>query len=90
MIKIKPVGDKQTRLYGNSALFEGGGVLFPEKAPWLDELIAELLAFPNVRNDDHVDSISQALTWSRTRPKPVLTAPIIIYRSDYDQWSNRT
>jgi predicted phage terminase large subunit-like protein len=90
VIKIKPVGDKQTRLYGNSALFERGGVLFPEKAPWLDELIAELLAFPNVRNDDQVDSISQALTWSRTRPKPVLCGPIIIYRSDYDRWSNRT
>jgi hypothetical protein len=47
------------------------------------------LAAGNVRNDDQVDSISQALTWSRTRPKPVLCGPIIIYGSKYDRWSNR-
>jgi predicted phage terminase large subunit-like protein len=88
VIKIKPVGDKQTRLYGNSALFEGGGVLFPEKAVWLDDLTAELLAFPNVRNDDQVDSISQALTWSRTRQKPVLSGVIAVYRSSQNSWSN--
>jgi hypothetical protein len=36
-------------------------VLFPQKAPWLEELEAELFAFPNARYDDQADSISQAL-----------------------------
>jgi phage terminase large subunit-like protein len=43
-----------------------GVVHFREDAPWLDELMAELLGFPGVRHDDQVDSISQALafiTW---------------------------
>jgi predicted phage terminase large subunit-like protein len=38
-------------------------VHFREDAPWLDELMAELLGFPGVRHDDQVDSISQALAF---------------------------
>jgi predicted phage terminase large subunit-like protein len=38
-------------------------VHFPEDAPWLGELMAELLGFPGVRHDDQVDSISQALAF---------------------------
>ena len=44
-----------------SAKFEAGLVYFPEHAPWLPELEAELFAFPGSRHDDQVDSISQAL-----------------------------
>jgi hypothetical protein len=40
----------------------------PEQAPWLDELRAELLAFPKGLYDDQVDSISQALNWM-SRPR---------------------
>jgi predicted phage terminase large subunit-like protein len=36
-------------------------VFFPERAPWLPELEAELFAFPGSKHDDQVDSISQAL-----------------------------
>lgn len=41
--------------------FESSQVLFPEQAPWLAELEAEVFAFPHGRHDDQVDSISQAL-----------------------------
>ena len=37
-------------------------MFFPDWAPWLDELEAELFAFPGSRHDDQVDSISQALS----------------------------
>jgi phage terminase large subunit-like protein len=47
-------------------------VLFPEKAPWLDDLLAELLAFSKGRNDDQVDSVSQLLTHVRLAPRAVL------------------
>jgi hypothetical protein len=44
-----------------SAKFESGQVFFPNRAPWLADLEAELFAFPIGRHDDQVDSISQAL-----------------------------
>ena len=51
------------RLYVNQAKFEAGLVLFPRHAPFLPELEAELLAFPQGKTDDQVDSISQALSY---------------------------
>jgi predicted phage terminase large subunit-like protein len=56
-------GDKVMRLTAQAAHFHAGVVHFPEDAPWLDELMAELLGFPGVRHDDQVDSISQALAF---------------------------
>jgi predicted phage terminase large subunit-like protein len=60
-IGIKPTTDKVARMSAQSAKFEAGLVYFPERAPWLPELEAELFAFPGSRHDDQVDSISQAL-----------------------------
>jgi predicted phage terminase large subunit-like protein len=67
---MKVVGDKIMRLEAQTSLFAGGVVHFPKDAPWRDELLAELLAFPGVRNDDQVDSVSQALnfiSWIESR-----------------------
>jgi predicted phage terminase large subunit-like protein len=63
---FSPVGvqvkqDKKTRMAVQSAKFESGRVYFPRAAPWLQEVEAELFAFPASRHDDQVDSISQAL-----------------------------
>ncbi len=63
VIAINPEGDKVTRLYAVASMFESGGVHFPKDASWLPTLLEELLAFPNYRSDDQVDSISQALAW---------------------------
>jgi predicted phage terminase large subunit-like protein len=57
-------GDKIMRLHAQTAKIEGGFVLFPKEAPWLDTYIHELVAFPNVKNDDQVDSTVFALAWS--------------------------
>jgi predicted phage terminase large subunit-like protein len=62
-IAIKPEHDKLTRMSIQSGKFESGQVFFPIQAPWLTELEAELFAFPNIRYDDQVDSISQALMY---------------------------
>jgi predicted phage terminase large subunit-like protein len=59
-------GDKIMRLTAQAAQFHAGVVHFRQDAPWLGELMVELLGFPGVRHDDQVDSISQALafvTW---------------------------
>jgi predicted phage terminase large subunit-like protein len=63
VIAFNPEGDKLTRLSKVSAHFEAGCVLFPKEASWLGSLKSELLGFPNVRHDDQVDSVTQALTW---------------------------
>jgi predicted phage terminase large subunit-like protein len=59
---VKIERDKIGRLYVNQAKFEAGRVLFPRGAPFLPELEAELLSFPQGKTDDQVDSISQALS----------------------------
>jgi predicted phage terminase large subunit-like protein len=59
---VKIERDKIGRLYVNQAKFEAGRVLFPKGAPFLPELEAEVLAFPQGKTDDQVDSISQALS----------------------------
>jgi predicted phage terminase large subunit-like protein len=56
-------GDKVMRLTAQAAQFHAGLVHFREDAPWLGELMVELLGFPGVRHDDQVDSISQALAF---------------------------
>jgi predicted phage terminase large subunit-like protein len=59
--KVPIERDKVARLYVQQAKFENGQVLFPKGAHFLPALEAELLTFPQSKNDDQVDSISQAL-----------------------------
>src|SRR5262245_23687669 len=63
-IAIRPERDKVVRLEAQSAVIEAGHVLLPEKAPWLGDFRAEILAFPFGRYDDQVDSVSQFLAWA--------------------------
>ena len=80
VIGINPEGDKITRCAAVSAQFESGCVFIPKNAPWLDELKAELLGFPNTKNDDQVDSITQALLWikKRRQHKVSIAMPIVV------------
>ena len=64
--RYKPDTDKRARVIAQTDLFAGGSVRFPRSAPWLEELTAELLAFPG-RHDDQVDALTQGLAWGRGR-----------------------
>ncbi len=66
-ILYRPIFDKEARLLAQAARFEAGQVHLPREAPWLGEYMRELLAFPNGRHDDQVDSTSQALHWLTAR-----------------------
>ena len=35
----------------------------PERAPWLEDFLVEMMQFPFGRHDDQVDSVSQFLAW---------------------------
>ena len=63
----KPEGSKADRMVAESAKIEAGHVYLPREAPWLDTFMLELLAFPNGRYDDQVDSVSQFLNWAAQR-----------------------
>jgi predicted phage terminase large subunit-like protein len=64
VVDVKPDRDKRSRLISQIDLFEGGSVLLPKDAPWLDAFVAELLSFPG-RHDDQVDALTQGLAWRR-------------------------
>jgi predicted phage terminase large subunit-like protein len=64
-VRLVPIErDKVGRLYVHQAKFEAGRVLLPKNAPFLPELLAELLTFPQGKTDDQVDSLSQALSYT--------------------------
>lgn len=72
VVDIRPDRDKRARLISQIDLFEGGSILLPKDAPWLDAFKAELLSFPG-RHDDQVDALTQGLAWNREvwKPPPV-------------------
>jgi predicted phage terminase large subunit-like protein len=62
-IGIKPEGSKQERMAAQSVKIEAGHVHLPRYADFLDVFLLEVLAFPNGKHDDQVDSLSQLLKW---------------------------
>ena len=79
-IGIAPEGDKVMRMSAQSARIEGGSVLLPKQASWLDEFRRELLAFPNSRHSDQVDALSQALKRAFA-PRPPVAVQGYYYRT---------
>lgn len=63
LIPIQANDDKVARLRAVTPVIQGGNLYLPHPmiAPWVKGLVAELLSFPNGKNDDWVDMISQAL-----------------------------
>jgi len=62
----RAVVDKKTRMNGETAKLEAGSLILPKSAPWLDEFVMELLAFPGGKHDDQIDALSQFLHWRTT------------------------
>lgn len=63
IIAIKPKLDKITRFASIVSLFQAGSVQLPKQAAFNSVLLHELLSFPNCKNDDIIDSISQFLNF---------------------------
>ncbi len=54
--------DSKIERFGKAALWIASGtVLIPEKAPWLDEFLYEVAAFPNISDNDQVDAMTQVV-----------------------------
>jgi len=63
LIAVNPEGGKVARAHAVSPQIESGNVYlpYPAIAPWVLEFLEEVTAFPNSRNDDQVDAMTQAL-----------------------------
>jgi predicted phage terminase large subunit-like protein len=53
--------DKVARANAVLPLIEGGRVFLPQTAPWLDDFIEEMVAFPSGTHDDQVDALTMGL-----------------------------
>ena len=63
LIEVNPEGGKLARAHAVSPQIESGNVYLPHPAitPWVEAFIEETAGFPNSRNDDQVDAMTQAL-----------------------------
>ena len=66
---MKVDSDKLARAQSVTPLVEAGRVFLPESAPWLNDFVDELAAFPKGTHDDSVDSVTQALNYLRHEPQ---------------------
>ncbi len=60
--ELRPDKDKVSRALAIAARMEAGSVYFRNHSHWLYDLENELLAFPNGKHDDQVDSLAYAAT----------------------------
>jgi len=74
------IKDKVMRMSSITSTIENGFVHFPEKAPWLGELLLELANFPNGKYDDQADSFSQALDWFKQQSTTHLYTVLDYYK----------
>ena len=64
---VEPDGGKEARANAVEPIFDSGNVWLPhpEEEPWIEDYVDELLAFPAAKNDDQVDTTTQALHYLR-------------------------
>jgi predicted phage terminase large subunit-like protein len=66
--QYRPVkGTKFERFIAQTDILQSDQVVFPNGEPRFEALRHELFVFPNGRNDDQVDSITQFLAWAQKR-----------------------
>lgn len=72
VIPIEPEGGKIARAYAIQPQHEAGNLFLPDPsiAPWVNDYLTELTAFPGAPNDDEADATTQAVNWMSNRYKP--------------------
>ena len=73
VMEYNPDRDKVSRVYAASPIMEAGRLWIPKNKKWADDLIEELIRFPNAAHDDQVDALTMAVhymkeSWHLTHP----------------------
>jgi predicted phage terminase large subunit-like protein len=61
----RPTESKVMRMVGEYSAITSGRVFLPTQASWLPAFRSEIVKFPQAKQDDQVDSLSQYLFWAR-------------------------
>ncbi len=63
VVEINPRGGKIARMFAVAAEWQAGDWLVDRNAAWTPGFIEQITTFPNSKNDDMCDSMSQAAAW---------------------------
>ena len=74
VMEYNPDRDKVSRVYAASPIMEAGRLWIPKSKKWADDLIEELIRFPNAAHDDQVDALTMAVhymkeSWHLSHPE---------------------
>jgi predicted phage terminase large subunit-like protein len=72
VIEINPRGGKTARMFAVAAEWQAGDWLVDRHAAWTSGFIEQITTFPNARNDDMCDSMSQSASWLLQRTVPTV------------------
>ena len=65
VMEYTPDRDKVSRVYAASPIMEAGRVWIPSNKKWSEDLIEELIRFPNAAHDDQVDAMTMAIHYMK-------------------------
>jgi predicted phage terminase large subunit-like protein len=76
LIAVRPEGGKMARVVATAPEFQSQNWIIERNGPWTHKVIEQLTMFPNAKNDDITDAITQAAIWlqSNTHEYGVLDA----------------
>lgn len=94
LIPVNPEGSKYARAAAVTPYVEAKNVFLPtpEIAPWVEDLIEELAAFPTGTHDDQVDGLSQALNRLLLDPWDTAGELVVpdIFDDAYDEYGHNS
>lgn len=76
-VKFVPKECKNTRFLNTLSFFEAGNIFFPYHANWLADFENEIFSFPNTKNDDQVDALSQFFLWIKNKKNNVVSTRML-------------
>ena len=65
VLEYLPDRDKVARVYSATPMIEAGRVWIPSNRKWSEDLLEELLRFPNAAHDDQVDAMTMAIHYMK-------------------------
>ena len=88
MVEFNPKGSKEERAISVTPYFEAGNIWFPDpkEAPWVNDLIRDLLIFPKGTFKDTTDALVQGILYLMDKPPTSSPPKDISTRKSY--WRN--